>query len=50
MSSTHTRLAMSLLAAFITSFLVSCGGTKAKPCRTECYQEKGRKICEKRCN
>ncbi len=45
---TRSRLFVvgTLIAAFATSCFVE---TRPRPCRTDCWWEHGRRVCEKRC-
>jgi len=39
-----------VVAALLGSFATSCFvETRPRPCRTDCWWEHGRRVCEKRC-
>jgi hypothetical protein len=46
MNKTRLFVVTALLAATISGCIVRT----ARPCRTECWWDHGRKICERRCN
>ncbi len=44
------KFALFLLMAMLATLLTSCiFHSRSRPCRTECFWEKGRRVCEKRC-
>jgi hypothetical protein len=46
MSKTRLVVVAALLASILTSCFVE---TRARPCRTDCWWEHGRRVCERRC-
>ncbi|MCX5748550.1 MAG: hypothetical protein NT062_39380 [Proteobacteria bacterium] len=45
-----TNVRRLVVTTLLASFLGGCIVHTRRPCRTECFWQNGRKICEKRCN